>query len=766
MYLERLLQINMATLAVLGAMLLGMGQRSEGPPLLVAMAAIVSMWLTDRTRRFCLDRRAANLLMLLAAAVSLGDVFTPQNEMQTFTLAWFLIYLQIILLFQKKNEQVYWLLIVLSLLQVVVATLFSQGVFFGLLLAVYMLLGFSAMTLLMMYRQWERHRQTADSRAGTQIAEFVCLPGGESQSALGNPLLRRLGRMGLQTLGLTFVLFFAVPRHGQLTWRGAMAQPQSLVGFTDKVALGELGQVIESREEVLRVLFRRTRDDVPRPLQGDVYLQGAVLMKYRRGQWETGQPSVEPGIKTLMRERLPPRREIMRQEANIEGLDRNELFFVAPFFGLFSNPNVEFDCGKQRLYRAGYCRSRRFPYVLGTTAIVDGRQKPLVPANANDRTRDTLQLPKGKDALPHLTALAKQWIDQSKIPATDPVGRARCLERKLAMSSRFRYSLTGQPRDPDLDPIEDFVTKHPAGHCEYFATALVLMLRSQEMRARMISGYKIGRDDWNAMGRYYQVRQLHAHTWVEVRLPRRHLPPDLMHAKAFWNDWRAGGWLRLDPTPAGAAEERATWLAPVRRRFDWLESAWSNYVVELDCQRQRDAIYRPIADTARFLWREITNPDRWRAMFDSFTVSLYLDHLNREVRWVILGLLALFAAALLAGLGWLVWRFVSRRMRRGTGNRRRRRGGGVEVEFYRRFERLLAHWGLVREPAQTQREFAANAGCRLAAMTGQPQLATVPTVVADAFYRVRFGRSPLDNLQVQAVEHALNELMASKGAKS
>ena len=52
MYLERLLQINMATLAALGALLLGMGQRSEFPPLLVALAAVLSVWLTDVTGRF------------------------------------------------------------------------------------------------------------------------------------------------------------------------------------------------------------------------------------------------------------------------------------------------------------------------------------------------------------------------------------------------------------------------------------------------------------------------------------------------------------------------------------------------------------------------------------------------------------------------------------------------------------------------------------------------------------------------------------------
>ena len=79
--------------------------------------------------------------------------------MQAIGLSWFLIYLQIILLFQEKDQWKYWLLVMISLLQVVVATLFSQGIWFGVLLAIYMLLGFSAMTLLMLYRQWEHFRE-------------------------------------------------------------------------------------------------------------------------------------------------------------------------------------------------------------------------------------------------------------------------------------------------------------------------------------------------------------------------------------------------------------------------------------------------------------------------------------------------------------------------------------------------------------------------------------------------------------------------------
>ena len=131
----------------------------------MALAAVVSVWLTDITGWFRLDRRVANVLMLVVAVVSLPRSFPVENELQALDFAWFLIYLQILFLFQAKDQRKYWLLVMFSLLQVIVATLFNQGIRFGLLLAVYMLLGSSAMTLLLLYRQWQHH-QPQDERLG------------------------------------------------------------------------------------------------------------------------------------------------------------------------------------------------------------------------------------------------------------------------------------------------------------------------------------------------------------------------------------------------------------------------------------------------------------------------------------------------------------------------------------------------------------------------------------------------------------------------
>ena len=63
-----------------------------------------------------------------------------------------------VLLFQEKDPRVYGWLAVMSLLQAVVAARYSQGVAFGGLLIVYTLVGIFALSLLVLYSQWGRHR--------------------------------------------------------------------------------------------------------------------------------------------------------------------------------------------------------------------------------------------------------------------------------------------------------------------------------------------------------------------------------------------------------------------------------------------------------------------------------------------------------------------------------------------------------------------------------------------------------------------------------
>ena len=104
--------------------------------------------------------------------------------------------------------------------------------------------------------------------------------------------------------------------------------------------------------------------------------------------------------------------------------------------------------------------------------------------------------------------------------------------------SNFRYTTYQQARELGLHaktPLTEFLTKTRAGHCEYFATATVLLLRQFEIPARYAIGYSVqekSKDD-----EYYVVRERHGHAWALAYID--------------------GDWVEVDSTPAGWDEAEA-----------------------------------------------------------------------------------------------------------------------------------------------------------------------------------------------------------------
>jgi transglutaminase-like putative cysteine protease len=116
----------------------------------------------------------------------------------------------------------------------------------------------------------------------------------------------------------------------------------------------------------------------------------------------------------------------------------------------------------------------------------------------------------------------------------------------------FRYSLYQPDRDLRVEPLEEFLTKTRAGHCEYFATSTVLLLRSAGIPARYAVGHAV--EEWNAREQAYLVRDRHAHAWARIYVD--------------------GNWEDLDTTPASwatAESARASFWQPLQ---DWLAWRW------------------------------------------------------------------------------------------------------------------------------------------------------------------------------------------------
>ena len=139
--------------------------------------------------------------------------------------------------------------------------------------------------------------------------------------------------------------------------------------------------------------------------------------------------------------------------------------------------------------------------------------------------------------------------------------------------TRFTYSTWQRPSRhviPNETPLSRFLLNTHSGHCEYFATAGVLLLRRAGFAARYAVGYAVH----EGAGSKYVVRQRDAHAWCLV-----------------W-DKRSGVWRDFDGTPPswieaeGRRASRLQWLQDLWSRIGfefsklrWGQSRWRQYVL-------------------------------------------------------------------------------------------------------------------------------------------------------------------------------------------
>lgn len=769
MKLERQLQICVATMAVLGTVLLGIEQHDATLSVVVFFAAVTSVLFTDALGWFALHHLVANALALIAVIHTVLNVTGQATELQLLTVADLLVYLQLILLYQVKTPRLYWQLMALSLLQVVVAAALNLIFVFGILLILYLFVALAAMSLFFMYREGARARsgQAEASVAGRPAAwQDDPLPTFEvirRDTPVLKGLLRQTSWMGLITLVTTVAVFFLLPRH-EAIWKRHHPQRQRLVGFTEDVSLDDLGPILESRETVMRVSFTDYVQGRPYVLWSEPYFRGAVLVGYlpRVGRWTRPTTRARSAVPAVPGN--PG--QLVRQEIVLDNTDHRVLFAVMPARAVGDQDRrVRWDSSSELLVideieeKEGETRLR---FVFATDAFQRGVQKMLRPATAVPRAYELAAYTYFDGThqmhLSQLELLAEDVLANARVDADDVLGKVRALEAHFLAAGRYKYSLdNSKERDRERDPVEDFVSNHRTGHCEYFASALTLMLRSQGIPARMVIGYKGG--EYNTIGSYYQVRQLHAHAWVET-----YLFPDQMeqlHGRAS-EAYQFGAWLRLDPTSgtidAGqglAGTGILSWLA---HWADYAQLLWSDYVLGMNSERQRRAIYQPLVSGARATLEGLFHPAVWEERLRALARWLGLYDLGRRrFDWQLLLMTLPLAIGLLAAVRLLLgtarktvsrlWRWIHYPLTRAART----------DSLFRRMEKLLARRGLARPAGQTPLEFAWQVQQRLRAdlPEGGGPYADLPGRIVDALYQTRFGGRTLDSQLLDRLQHDL-----------
>ncbi len=384
------------------------------------------------------------------------------------------------------------------------------------------------------------------------------------------------------------LVFVLMPRLRE-PWIAGRGGGRSMTGFRSHVELGGVGTIEESPAAAMVV--RTTSGEVLEPRW--MRLRATALERVTLDSWSpraaTRAPRVENGLVWLYDRRWAGEQTV---ELEIELLrPRRYLFLPEGSVALWSPAAVRLDPAN------GVALAVRTRGPLRYRVLVTRGEgpRPADPPPASLRTFTPE---------PEVRRLALDIVQGLRSDAE----KAAAVERYLRRN--YRYSTTGMLHLRS-DPVAWFLLEQRAGHCEYFAGAMVALLSELGIPARMVTGYSGG--DLSDDGTSAVVRESNAHAWVEARVGRE-------------LEWRT-----FDPTPSAdvPALRRISGRERVRWALDWVQSAWDRYVLTYGFSEQTRLLSGALSVVLAF-GREIS----WRLLVTAFAVAVVLLGTLRAARRV------------------------------------------------------------------------------------------------------------------------------------
>lgn len=592
-----------------------------------------------------------NTLILVALMSIIGEYFFSSLADPLRLGVRFVLILTLIKLFSRQGERDEMQVYALSFLTLAAASNFNEDFFFGVLFGLYVLSGTFGLALFHLKNEASRHPQFRLSR----------------KSPFDGLYMITLGTISVVIFLSSLFIFFAFPRVGLGLFVEQSRQSLSVTGFSENISVGGHGSIRDNPSVVMRVEFEGERPGSVshfkwRTMTFDTYDQGnwarsflntETQAGYRRSsQWDLDFLYTPWMIRELRGE---PR---YRMQVYLEPMGTNLLPVLWPTQNLrlghedvshlFSGP------GSTNLTYDAYGDLRHtMRNELGLTYRLEVGPEPAPSELRRRQGRQLseevrgafLQLPEDLD--PRVENLARELTAEH----TSNYEKAEAIGAYFIRN--FEYTLDLPQIPPGVDPVVHFLFDAQEGHCEYFASAAVLLLRTQGVPTRMVNGFLGG--TWNEVGNYLTVRQGDAHAWVEIYVPEV-------------------GWVPFEATPPIESTflERAGITRLLSDTTDALRQAWMKWIIEYDLQSQV-AMLRQIGETLspRAGGQESSSAQQ-EAEDDDGEPLITLRHLIFFGGWLLLLFFALlrghrqkgsiegrflFALALLATIGalWVGW---------------------------------------------------------------------------------------------------------------
>jgi transglutaminase-like putative cysteine protease len=660
---ERFFQLSVLGLVASGYLAVaGSGYLDRPTILLTGLGLLLrALLVTGAVRIAFSDNLVALVTVAYIAFYPLDYFFLSHAFLQaTVHLVFFLAVVKIL---SARTNRDYLYTAAIAFLEILAAAILSASLNFLLFLGIYLLCAIAAFTSAEIRRAMQKPHQIA-------------------RSGLRRFHPRLAGLAAFVTFGilvLTGGLFFLLPRSANATLSHLISHRIHVPGFSNEVVLGQIGEVKKDSSAVMHI--RPDSTGFPDGLKW----RGVALSEFDGKRWfnppvETKTVRLDNGW-TLVTDR-PRIGNRLFYHVTLNAVDSQALFVAGlpeqlrtehPSVAgirrdLFGEAENEVVRGPNDSLRLRFTPPDNFRYVV--SSILDDGTSPTEHAALSRDARDHyLQL---YQLDPRVLGLAEKvtagWFTE--------LDRARAIENHLRSSYGYTLDL---PDHETTDPIGYFLFERRKGHCEYFASAMAVMLRAIGIPARMVNGFQSG--TFNPISNQYVIRASDAHSWVEAYLESR-------------------GWTTFDPTPADPSARPNELLARFSLWTDAADTFWQDWVLRYDQGRQL-ILASQLQNSSRQLrmgWIESWSRSavQWKSRLGDWSAA------HGPALGVMIALLAVVVLAGPRALRSLHMLHRVRRVREGQAS------AGDATVLYERMLDVLRHRGFQKPAWFTPREFAAS----------------------------------------------------------
>jgi transglutaminase-like putative cysteine protease len=626
----------------------------------------------------------------------------------------FLLFVTVVRLFSAATDRDAVFLAMLSFAAILASAIFTVDPNFFFLFVVYLL--FAVATFL-----------SLEIRRGARGAVFPPIHAGASRE---QRFYRAISFAALSvTAGAIFfgsLLFFFFPRFSAGYFARTGFQPSLMTGFSDSVELGRIGEIKKDSSVVMRV---RTGTPVNYPL---LRWRGIALSTFDGRRWYSEEKWHDmhfPGQDGWIPLGLPLDMKVpvvaeLQYVVLLQPLASDSLF--APAQVLRLRGNFSSDAGTYYgaarhstlgMDKAGgvYNPARNYSQLRyeGVSLLPEARPAKARTAGT-DYPQDVqnlyLQLPEKLD--PRIPQLARRIT----AAADNPYDKSVVLESYLRRNYGYTLNLAGKPGS---DPLAQFLFVTKAGHCEYFASSMAVMLRTLGIPSREVNGFLPG--EFNDVAGDYIVRASDAHSWVEAYFP-------------------GSGWITFDPTPATNASEGGL-FSRLNFYLDWMQLNWNEWVVNYDFAHQM-LMAKNVRQNSTDYSESLR---RWFRRTQDRGMTGLTEWQRRHTYLSMVFPVALVFLLVVLRFDWirsaLRWLSLALQMRQPTALRNNPQ---LASRLYAEMLRVLEKRGYTRAETQTPGEFAAT-------FSLQPSLRSAVGEFTSLYAEARFGGAVCDAFRLRAL---------------